>query len=431
MVLHASIAVAVFVGTYILISVGRSRRMPLERPMAALLGAGLMLLVGAVAPWEAVGSIQVPILGLLLGMMLLAAGLERCNFFSWAASRMLRRCRSRRELLILLMGTTALLSAVLLNDAVVLILTPIVIRICQQARLPPAPYLIGEAFAANIGSVATPVGNPQNAFIAEASGIPFLRFSATLLPLALLSLLVAMACLLVLFRAEFGSTAPPLRQERASGREAPPPLPRIRNPRLFTAVLAALALSFAGFILGPRSGGATGAAIPLGAIALAAGLAVLVLAWPLGRIAPGKMLRRVDWGVLVLFVGLFILLRGVANVGLDRQVAVAITGGTVDSADLPGFIAVSAVLSNLVSNVPATLLLAPTAAAGGDEFWLALAASSTLAGNATLVGAAANLIVAERAGAGGVRLDWRPFTGAGLVVATATLVVTVGFFLLV
>ncbi|HVL49407.1 MAG TPA: SLC13 family permease [Candidatus Thermoplasmatota archaeon] len=372
------------------------------RPGLAVAGAGLMLLAGAVAPGAAVAAVDRPTLALLFGMMALVAGLEVAGFFGWTAAAIVRRVRTARGFLLATMALAAGLSALALNDAVVLLLTPVLVRACRAMDLPCFPFLAAEAVAANIGSLATPVGNPQNAAIALASGMSFARFVAVLAPAALVALVLAALVALVWFRRVL---ARPVRRVE-------PAFEPLDRPLLALA-LGVLALVLAGFVVAP-------AGFTLGDVALAGGLLLLVAAWAGARVPPARLLARVDWGILALFIGLFVLMAGFRDAGLLAGFEGALAAMRPDT--VPGLAVVTAVLSNLVSNVPAVLLLAPTAAAqGGDLPWLVLATASTLAGNATLVGAAANLIVAEAARGRGEDVDALRFLAFGLPVTLVTL----------
>jgi len=167
-------AAAIFVATYALISTQGIGRYRIERPTAAMLGAALMIALGVVGPSAAIGSIDLDVLILLLGMMLLVAGLDACGFFDYIALLIANRARTQWEFLWTLMVAAAVLSALVLNDAIALLMSPIVVRACRAMALDPVPFLVGEGIAVNVGSVATEVGNPQNAFIGIHGNIPYL-----------------------------------------------------------------------------------------------------------------------------------------------------------------------------------------------------------------------------------------------------------------
>ena len=369
----------------------------LQRPGVALLGALLVVLVGSVAPREAWAAVDWPTLALLLGMMLLVAALDVANVFAVLASRLARALPTPRRLLAGSMVLVAVLSALVLNDAVVLLFTPVLVRAARSMGTSAIPLLVGEALAANLGSVATPVGNPQNAAIALDRGIGFVPFAAALLPVAVLGLALGVLLALLAFRKDLAR----------HGARGAPPEERITEGGMFALAVGAVLLALAGFVLGPLLG------LPLWGAALGAGLLALLLA-PLARVSPLRVARGVDPGILVFFVGLFVLLETVRDAGvLDHLAAWLARGGS------GAFVVATAVLSNLVSNVPAVLLLLPTVTS--DRQALLLAAASTYAGNATFLGSAATVIVAETARAHGEDFSVLRFTLVGLPLACLTL----------
>src|SRR6266478_7792789 len=194
------IAIAIFCLTYLLISGRRLKILPLDRPAAALLGSVLMVACGILTPEQAYRSVDYDTLVLLLGMMLISAYLFMAGFFDWAADWILRRAKTPQSLLFYLIGVSGTLSALLVNDTVCLMLTPLVVAVMLRGRLPLTPYLLALAMSANLGSVATLVGNPQNMIIGHLSKIPFLRFSASLLPVAVVGLAIEYAILRIGFR---------------------------------------------------------------------------------------------------------------------------------------------------------------------------------------------------------------------------------------
>ncbi len=410
-------AAVIFVATYVVISAQKIGRYRIDRPVAAMFGAALMIAFGVVGPAEAVGAIDLDVILLLLGMMLLVGGLDACGFFDYVSLQIARRARTQWEFLWTLMVATAVLSALVLNDAIALLMTPIVVRTCRSMALDPIPYLVGEGIAVNVGSVATEVGNPQNAFIGIHSGIPFVEYAALMVPITVGCLAISIGIVRVAFR-----------RRLAGAITARPPhdtlVPIDLRGLAFTLVI--LVAAIVAFFAMPATW--------LPAIALAAGSAVLFGLPIVNRGASARgVIEKVDWSILLFFIGLFVLIAGVESSGLMASIQAGFTalsggaaGGVVWLAGL------SAVLSNLVSNVPTVLLLAPVVqgspAPAQRGLWLTLAASSTLAGNATILGAAANIIVVQAASRQGVTIrfwDWFragfPATVAGLVLATALL----------
>lgn len=400
-------ATAIFVGTYVLMSFRNLGRFPLDRPAVALLGGALMLLAGVLTPQQAMGAINLDVILLLVGMMLLVSGLEVCGFFDLVSTRIAGRATSQVAFLAGLMVATAFLSALVLNDAIALLMTPIVVRSAKSLKVKAVPYLVALALAANIGSVATEIGNPQNAYIAIASGIPFLTFTTILLPVTLVSLAVGIGLVWLAFRKDL---AAPL--ERADH------LPPVHLERNGLAVTLGIAFGVvAAFFL------STPAWLPV--IAIVGGALVFFFVPFLTKATPRALVTKVDWSIVLFFVGLFVLLEGVQVSGLSDGIEEGFTtafGGR--SGGLVWLTGLSAILSNLISNVPAVLLLAQVVPAGSNQLWLALASSSTLAGNATILGAACNVIVVQIAAREGVEVSMKDFVKAGLPVTIATLVLS-------
>ena len=401
-------ATAVFLLTYVLISLRTVRRLPIEKPAVAMLGGALMLLLGVLSPLEAVLAINLHVILLLIGMMVLVSGLEVCGFFDLVSSRIAARAKSQLSFLTWLMIATATLSALVLNDAIALLVTPVVIRSARSLKVNPVPYLVAVAIAANVGSVATEVGNPQNAFIAIRSGIPFLTFTAYLLPVTIVCLAIAIAGVRLAFRRDL---AAPI-----AGAVAGPIVPLQRRGLTLTFGVAVVVA--AAFLASPHPDW-----LPL--IALIGGSVVLFFLPFVSTVTARSLIAKVDWGIILFFVGLFLLLAGVRASGLSAAIQGAFTSALGGQAGgLAWLVGMSSLLSNLISNVPAVLLLAEVVPQGSTQLWLALAASSTLAGNATILGAACNVIVVQVASREGVSVTMKDFVKAGLPVTAATLIVS-------
>ena len=400
------IAAAVFVLTYALISVGNVPKLRINRGLAAALGGILMLLLGIVPFTDIPGLVDLDVIFLLLGMMLLVAGLEFSGFFRIVSDALIARSGSRVKLLAYVMVICAVLSAVALNDAVVMMFTPVVIRCCRRTGGNPIPYLTGVMFSANIGSLATYIGNPQNVYIASESGMSFIDFAAGTLPISLVCLPIAFIIIYAVFRKTLSSDAPA--GHDTDGTETD----RIR---LF-AVMAILI----GALIGFGSSSVTG--IPTYAVALTAG--VLALAVVMSK-APKNIVwaaEKINWNIIIFFIGLFVLMGGIVDSGLLDQIASLFPGfGPGETPSVAGVMVFSAVLSNLVSNVPAVMLTANMLPAGDMTLWVALAASSTLAGNTTLIGSAANVIVSERSEEAGIKFSFWRFALIGIPVTVLTL----------
>ena len=401
-------ATAVFLLTYVLISLRTVRRFPIEKPAVAMLGGALMLLLGVLSPLEAVLAINLDVILLLIGMMVLVSGLEVCGFFDLVSSRIAARAKSQLSFLTWLMIATAALSALVLNDAIALLVTPVVIRSARSLKVNPVPYLVAVAIAANVGSVATEVGNPQNAYIAIRSGIPFLTFTVYLLPVTIVCLAIAIAGVRLAFRRDL---AAPI-----AGEVAAPIVPLQRRGLTLTFGVAVVVA--AAFLASPHPDW-----LPL--IALIGGSIVLFFLPFVSTVTARSLIAKVDWSIILFFVGLFLLLAGVRASGLSAAIQGAFTSALGGQAGgLAWLVGLSSLLSNLISNVPAVLLLAEVVPQGSTQLWVALAASSTLAGNATILGAACNVIVVQVASREGVSVTMRDFVKAGLPVTAATLIVS-------
>jgi Na+/H+ antiporter NhaD/arsenite permease-like protein len=395
------IAVIIFCVTYLLISGRQLKILPLNRPAAALLGTVLMVALGVLTPEQAYRAVDYDTLVLLLGMMLISAYLFLAGFFDWAADWILRRARTPQALLIYLIFTSGILSALLVNDIICLMLTPLVVAVMVRGKLPLAPYLLALAMSANLGSVATLVGNPQNMIIGHLSGIPFLWFSASLAPVALAGLVIQYVVLRVGFRKVLGQAV--IHRPEAQ----PPPL----NRRLLILTLAVLGLVFIGFVAG----------LNLSWTALSGGALVMVLA----KRDTHQVLKLVDWNLLVFFAALFIVVEGLSKTGLPDQTYrhVQPLFGSSTASQSWNFAWFSALGSNVFSNVPFVLVAGKwiNNFAHPELMWKVMALTTTFAGNLTIVGSVANIIVVESA-RGHVELGFWDYARYGIPVTILTTV---------
>jgi Na+/H+ antiporter NhaD/arsenite permease-like protein len=365
-------AALIFIATYVIVALGRVPGLRLDRTGAAVVGAAFMIAFRVVTPEEAFRMVDLGTLVLLFGMMIVVAQLRLAGFFRWAGVAVARRARSPRQLLAGLVVVSGVLSALFVNDTVCLALTPLVLEVSAAVGVHPLPYLLALATASNIGSVATLTGNPQNMLVGVASGIPYSTFFLALAPVAAIGLFIDFVVIAVLYRKDMARPFPA------------PAHPRVKvHAFLMAKGLAAAAAMLAFFFAGAH----------VSMVALTAGAALLLTR----RVKPEKVFLEINWNLLTLFAGLFVVVGAARAAGLsDRVFGVlhAHEAGSVAALSL-----VSAILSNLVSNVPAVMLFMPLVPSLPDptQAWLALAMSSTLAGNLTLLGSIANLIVAEGA----------------------------------
>ncbi|HOC57005.1 MAG TPA: anion transporter [Verrucomicrobiota bacterium] len=395
------LAIVIFCLTYLLISGRQVRILPLNRPAAALLGTVMMVAFGVLTPQEAYHAVDYDTLVLLLGMMIISAYLFLAGFFDWAADWVLRRAKTPQALLVYLIFASGILSAVLVNDIACLMLTPLVVTVMVRGRLPLAPYLLALAMSSNLGSVATLVGNPQNMIIGHLSKISFLRFSASMVPVALACLMVQYALLHVGFRRVLRGAV----IHRPTGQ--PPPLDR----RLLLLTFSVLALVFGGFMAG----------LNLSWTALSGGALVMVLA----KRDTHPVLKLVDWHLLVFFAALFVVVEGLSKTGLPDQLyrAVQPLFGSSVASQAWNFAWFSNLGSNLFSNVPFVLVAGKWMAnfAQPELMWKVMALTTTLAGNLTIVGSVANIIVVESA-RGHVELGFWDYARYGIPVTLLTTV---------
>jgi Na+/H+ antiporter NhaD/arsenite permease-like protein len=411
MTLECLIALIVFLVTYALIALRKIPGTKIGRAGIALIGGALMIVLGILPFTEIWTYINYELLLLLFGMMLIVAGLESVGFFDIIVKRLIAGGSGRRKFLVSLMLLSATLSALMLNDAVVLLLTPVTVKCCRILKADPVPFLVGLFISSNIGSVATAVGNPQNAYIATQAGITFIEFSVRMLPLMLITIFVAVAMIVLFFRKDLDRIKDTGNTDEIEEAEKDP----LRLKAMFVLLLATVILFTLSDMLG----------IPLYVVALISGAVALLIGMTKGVKRAVWMVRRVDWSIILFFVGLFVLMGGVVTSGLLTQITGLFPGfGEGETPSIAGLTALSAVLSNLFSNVPSVILISEMIPSQ-EVFWITLAASSTLAGNATLIGAAANMIVAEGAEKYNVKLDFWRAVKIGLPVAIVSLLITI------
>ena len=391
------VTAALSVLTLVGVAVGRYPALKMNRATIALVGATLLIAVGSLTLEQAYRAVDWNTILLLFGMMVLNVNLRLAGFFQYVTATVVVWARTPRRLLALIIGVSGLFSAVFLNDTIVLVFTPLVLDLTASLRRNPLPYLVGLVTAANIGSVATITGNPQNMLVGLSSGIGFVDFTLALAPIAVVGLAVAWAVLVVVYRGEF----------RAELLGAAGPITGVIDRRLLRKSLVATAVMIGGLLAGMP--------VPLAA-ALAA--AVLLVT---RRTEPERVFQEIDWSLLVFFCGLFVVTGAIEVSGLGERLF-AWLRPLADGGALP-LTGVSLVLSNLVSNVPAVMLFRPLVPTLADPqtAWLTLAMATTLAGNLTLLGSVANLIVAELARKRGVNLSFTEYLKAGTLIAVLTL----------
>ncbi|MDI1246729.1 MAG: anion transporter [Rhodoferax sp.] len=400
--------VAIFVTVYIGMILGGLPRLKLDRSGVALLGAIGVIGLGAMSTTQAASAVDLPTVLLLFSFMVVSAQMRMGGFYTAVTRQVAALPLARNALLGAIILVAGALSAVFSNDIICLAMTPVVAQLCLQRRLNPVPFLLGLACAANIGSAATLIGNPQNMLIGSVLHLPFDGYVRQAVPPVVLSLLVLWAWLV------WGPNheTPKVQTDacRAMPADLPPGYGPLQAPPFDAwqttkglAVASALLLVFL-FTDWPRE------------VAALIGAGVLLLS---RRLHSSDVMGFIDWPLLVLFMGLFVVNHAFESTGLAAQAVTWLATQGVQLAN-PGVLFVAGVgLSNLVSNVPAVMLLLPHLS--GQDAGVMLALVSTLAGNLLLVGSIANLIVVDLAQKSGVVIDWRMHARVGVPVTLLTL----------
>lgn len=372
------VAAMVFALTYLLVSAGENSPRKLDRPTASLLGAVLMVMTGALTRAQAAAAIDFSTLALLFGMMVLLAVLTQSGLPAHLALRALGHCRSPRGLLALVVFASGIGSAIMLNDTVCLLGTPLVLQVTRAAGISPVPYLLALATSANIGSVMTLTGNPQNMLIGHASGWGWSAFALRMAPIGTACLAVNYWLLTRLYRDSLAAAG---KDWRAPGSPASPFHRRLafKSACTFLGLIAALL-----------------AGAPMDFAAVTA--ATVLLVW--ANRPPKEALEAVDWSLLLFFAGLFVVVEGLVHE--ERYLldgSLHLLGHRVDWASVCRMSVVTVLGSNLFSNVPYVLIISHWVRQTSDPpfVWLLLALTSTFAGNLTLFGSVANMIVAQGA----------------------------------
>ncbi|MFI7706757.1 SLC13 family permease [Nonomuraea sp. NPDC049480] len=409
------VSVAVFLTAYTLIATEK-----VHRVAAALGGAGIMLLIHATGAEAAFFSehagIDWNVIFLLLGMMVIVGVLKETGVFEYLAIWAAKRARGKPfRLMVLLVIITASASALLDNVTTVLLIAPVTFLVCERLALSPVPFLIAEAMASNIGGAATLVGDPPNIIIASRGGLTFNDFLIHMAPLVIVLMVVFVGLCRWLFRKSF--TYDPDRAAEImtlNEREA------IADRRLLWQSLAVLALVMTAFVLHPVLHYEPSVVALLGA-----GVLVAVT-----KIRTEQAIAEVEWPTLVFFAGLFVMVGALVETGVIGALAKAAVAATAGQPELTtmGLLGVSAVLSAIVDNIPYVATMSPIVeqlvqANGGQQvLWWALAFGADLGGNATAVGAAANVVVLGIAARNGTPISFWQFTKYGLVVTVVTVV---------
>jgi Na+/H+ antiporter NhaD/arsenite permease-like protein len=396
-------AYLIFAGTYLVVAIGRLPGFRVDRTGAAIIGASLMIAANVLTVSEAYAAINYETIMLLFGMMIVVANLRLSGFFSVVSAWVVEHAHRPIALLAGVVAVSGVFSAFFVNDTMCIVLTPLVLEITRRLGRNPVPYLLAVAMSSNIGSVATITGNPQNMMIGSFSGIPYRAFAAALAPVAAVGLVLTVAVIAFVYRAEFRKA----NELRLDHRPA-----RVHRALLWKSGIASAAMIVLFF-----------AGLPVPKVAVITGALLLITR----RVKPERVYREIDWGLLVMFIGLFIVTAGIEKTPLASDLfAFASRFHLERTAPMSIF---SAFLSNLVSNVPAVLVFKSVVPRLADpaRAWITLAMSSTLAGNLTILGSVANLIVVERARRE-VEITFWEYAKAGIPLTLLTL--TVGIWML-
>ena len=399
-------ALAIFALSYGFLAFDRLPLIKLDRVSGVLVGAVAMVGFGVINVESAWQAIDGRTLMLLIGMMILNVAFQESGFFGWLSARLFTGGQSPRVLLVALILTSGILSALFLNDTVCLMLSMPLLALLKARGLPRAPYLVALAMSANIGSVMTVVGNPQNMLIQSESGYAYLPFLVRMAPVGLIGLAVLTGILLWVYRDHFGPSA------TLRGPENSKPLPLA--PEIDAKLMGLTGLALVGVLIGFTL------SQQLGLVAMAGAASILLFS---GRPA-SQILARVDWLLIVFFASLFVVMAGLSSTdvlsGLSDWLGDLGQGPTPETVAL--FSGLTILGSNLVSNVPFVLLIRETVAGSADPglMWLVLAMASGFAGNLTVPGSIATLIVLRAAG----REDSISFLHFSLIGVPVTLITT-------
>jgi len=407
-----AITLGIFLATYLAMALGRLPGFRVDRTGAALLGGIAMLVFGKISSQAAWAAIDFPTIALLFGLMIVSGAFSVSGFYAWVAVRAATLDLSPRALLAVMIVTSGVLSSLLTNDVVVVAMVPLLVSLCQARGLNPTPFLLGFAFAANAGSAGTIIGSPQNMIIAEGLHLSFVGFMKGALVPAILSLPVIWAVLIVLYRHRWQANGGPA--GAAGPAEAPPPLDMAETAKaalVTVAVVAAFSLTD----------------WPRHLVALAAA-AVLLLN---RRIAASNVMKHVDGDLLILLGGLFVVNAAFATTGLPQRAMTDLVAAGVDLLHPMTLLVVIGVLSDIVGNNPAVMLVVPYVTGANPELaGAALALGTGLASNVVVFGSLAGIIASEEAAKAGAPISLSEFSIAGLPVSLATMAIAAAWLLI-
>lgn len=389
--MHSFTVLALFIIIYIFIAIQRFPFIKIDRPAGVFTGVTLLILAGVITLDEGYKFVDLNVITFLMSMMIMISYLQISGFFGFAAHRVIKISKTPKTLLAGLIGSCAILSALFVNDTVCLLVTPIVLSSCRGLKIKALPYLIAVAVSSNVGSALTVTGNPQNMFIGINSDLKFLEFIGITFVPVIISLIFTYFVIAFVYRKYLISF----------GAAGELPDYEIDKPLMIKS-LATLGFTIILF--------AAGISYPLAALIGASSIIVM------GQIKPSLAMQKVDWHILLFFAGLFIVMGAFDKAGYTSKI-MALAGGGLNVGslwDISIFSSVIIMLSNMVSNLPAVILFMPMAGEKSGAALLALV--STFAGNLTLVGSVANLIVAEIAAGDGENIKFFEYMKTGFII---------------
>ena len=409
------LAGGIFLVTYALIVTER-----VDRTVSALLGGVAMILLGLLPQEQAFHAVDWNVIFLLAGMMVLANILRETGLFQWIAVQAVRLGRGNPfRILVILSLVTAVASALLDNVTIVILVAPVTLLVAASLRLSPVPFLIAGILASNIGGTATLIGDPPNILIGSAAGIDFLTFAANLAPISLLILGAFVGLSWFLFRHDLQTGRSHLLDVEALETDA-----LITDRSVLRKALIVMGGVMVGFLLH--------GALHLEPATIALAGATLLLLWT--RSDPHHVLREVEWTTLFFFLGLYITVEAVVQVGIIEEVASAALRLTSGDVALTSTLLLwlSAIASGIVDNIPYTATMIPVVESLGEvmavePLWWSLALGACLGGNATLVGASANVVVASLAERSGHPISFGQFLKYGLITTAMSLLLATGY----
>ena len=420
-----SLAIAIFVLAYVLIATEKISRIAI-----ALGGAAAMLIIGATDSDKAFYShetgIDWDVIFLLLGMMIIVGVIHKTGVFEFIAIKAIKIAKGDpKKALVYLVVLVASASAILDNVTTILLAVPMTLVICKQLNVNPVPFLLAEVFASNIGGAATLVGDPPNIIIASRANLSFNDFLIHMAPLVIVAMIVITPMLVWMFRKELVNTP----EDRARIHELDEKS-YLTNPVLMKKSLAVLGLVVLGFLLHTAIH-----AEPSVIALLGAGLLIAI-----SGLRPSDYVQDVEWGTLVFFAGLFVMVGALVNVGAIQLLSDYLAEMVEGKPQLAtgALLFVSAIVSGIVDNIPYVTAMSPVVAdlsasvpaVHGDVLWWALAFGADFGGNATIIGASANVVAVGLAAKAGIKISFWQFAKYGIPVTFVSIAIAAPYLFL-